>query len=150
MQQKMSQKINSRSKGAANERWVVNAMNDYLNLHIPHLGFQMKRNLDQTRDGGYDILGLDEFAIEAKHYAKGCHYKSEWWEQVCRAAGNDQIPILVYKYNHKPQRVCVPLDWFFSAQFPISKDDFRQHTCVISWEDFLWFLVCYLGVQYEQ
>ena len=145
----MKPKINSRTKGATNERWIVNAMNDYFNQEIPHFSIQMTRNLDQTRDGGYDILGLDEFAIEAKHYAKGCHYRSEWWQQVCKAASDHQIPVLVYKFNHQPQRVVVPLDWFFAAQFPISTADFREHTCVMSWEDFLWFLVCYLGVKYE-
>ena len=145
----MSQTINSRAKGARNEQWIVNDMNNYFDLHLSDWSIQMKRNLDQTRDGGYDILGLDEFAIEAKHYAKGCYYKEDWWQQVCKAAGDHQIPVLIFKYNHQPQRVVVPLDWFFSAQFPISKDDFREHTCVMSWEDFLWFLVCYLKVRYE-
>ncbi len=140
--------IDSRAKGAGTERWAVNAMMDYFNTHCPEYGIRMTRNLDQTRDGGYDILGLDEFAIEVKHYAKGCHYKQSWWDQVCSAASEYQIPVLIYKYNYHPARVVVPIDWFFSAQIEIPKPLIREHTAVLSFDTFMWFLVCYLGVTY--
>jgi len=141
---------NSRNKGATKERWVANAMNDYFDNHCPHLNIKMTRNLDQTRDGGYDILGLDEFAIEIKHYAKGCHHRKEWWDQVCTAASDHQIPVLIYKYNYQPERVVVPIDWFFATQFEIPKPQLREHTAVMEFESFLWFLVCYLEMKNEQ
>ena len=76
--------------------------------------------------------------IECKRYASGNWYKKDWWEQTVTArAGN--IPVLIWKYNHQPIRVCLPLN-------VLSKDwKFRQNTettAVIEFETWLWTL-CY-------
>ena len=52
---------NSRTKGATFEREVVNIIKEVL-------GEQVKRNLDQWRDGGHDIA-LGPYMIECKRRA---------------------------------------------------------------------------------
>lgn len=63
--------INSRAKGASAER-------EFAQLIHQHLGVDLRRNLEQSRSGGHDLvavgtdsvsLALDAFAIEIKRYA---------------------------------------------------------------------------------
>ena len=35
-------------------------------------------------------------------------YKQGWWEQVLKSAGEDFIPILIYKFDRKPIYCVVP------------------------------------------
>ena len=51
--------VNSRGKGKRGELEFVNYLRD-------ELGEGITRNLDQTRDGGRDILGVPGFCIEVK------------------------------------------------------------------------------------
>ena len=53
----------SRQKGQRGEREVCQILAE-------HLGGEFKRNLMQTQEGGFDILGLDEYAIEVKFQEK--------------------------------------------------------------------------------
>lgn len=93
--------INSRQKGAAAERDVANILKD-------HLGIEVKRNLDQWRSGGYDLVGVEGFAIEVK-IAK-TPLINQWWEQAkTQAADAGLIPALFWRVDRKPWRVVVPL-----------------------------------------
>ena len=42
-------------------------------------------------------------------------YKEAWWQQVLKSAGDDFIPILIYKFNRKPIYCVVPL-WVYSSK----------------------------------
>ena len=53
-------------------------------------------------------IDIPYHAVECKHYKEGWTYKPEWLKQVHEAAGK-KIPVLIYKYNHKPIQVCLPL-----------------------------------------
>lgn len=77
-------------------------------LDIPVL----KRNLEQTREGGSDIIGLDWAAIEVKR--QETEKVEQWWRQTKAAAvlldeeGNvvpgeyRKEPILIWRKNHMP------------------------------------------------
>lgn len=92
--------INSRTKGQSGEREVIHILRE-------ELGIEATRNLDQWRDGGSDILGLDGWAIEVKR-AKQPLLKS-WWEQTVRQAGTTKSPVLWYRLDRRYWRVIVPL-----------------------------------------
>ena len=67
----------AREKGAQFER-------DCIKTIELQLGYECKRNLDQTRDGGLDIELGQLFAIECKRYAAaaGGWFQPKWWEQA--------------------------------------------------------------------
>jgi len=92
--------INSRAKGKNGELEVVHILRE-------ELGIEATRNLDQWRDGGSDILGLNSWAIEVKR-AKTPLIK-QWWEQAVRQAGASKFPALWYRLDRKYWRVVVPL-----------------------------------------
>jgi len=100
--------VNSRNKGAAFERIIVNKINDLCEAK----GFdeRVKRNLDQYQSKGMADIYWRNFAIECKCYAgKGTTFAQEkWWAQVCESAGEDLIPVLIYKYNRNKTRYVMP------------------------------------------
>ena len=96
----------SRRKGASFERSVVFAINEW--LESQDIDFNCKRNLDQYQQANLADIDIPYHAVECKHYKEGWPYKPEWLKQVHEAAG-EKIPVLIYKYNHKPIQVCLPL-----------------------------------------
>ena len=107
--------INSRTKGAAFERLIVNKINECL----VELGYEdrVSRNFDQSWKAGLADIYFRNFCIECKRYgdSKTNQYKEAWWQQVLTSAGDDFIPILIYKFNRKPIYCTVPL-WFYSNE----------------------------------
>ena len=105
--------VNSRNKGASFEREVVNILNQFFQDN--GLDYSCKRNLDQYQEAGQCDVPIPFHAVECKSYKEGTWIKSDWWRQVCESAKGD-IPVLIYKFNRVPIRVCVPLyainpDW---------------------------------------
>tara|TARA_B110000483_G_scaffold73925_1_gene91945 strand:- start:578 stop:1000 length:423 start_codon:yes stop_codon:yes gene_type:complete len=107
--------INSRTKGAAFERLIVNKINECLE----EVGVEdrVSRNFDQSWKAGLADIYFKNFCIECKRYgdSKTNQYKEAWWQQVLKSAGDDFIPILIYKFNQKPIYCVVPL-WLFSNE----------------------------------
>jgi len=103
----------SRVKGHSFENTIKNMINRELeNYHLP---YSLERNLNQTRDGGADLVGLDNFQIECKRYAKQANDlpRNEWWKQVCDVCEERQeIPILIYKYDYQDIQVQFPVMMF--------------------------------------
>lgn len=101
--------INSRAKGAAGEREFCRVLGDLLGDALVE---PLKRNLEQTRNGGHDILGLEGFALEIKRYkrVKDGDIK-KFWEQACeqaeRAGG---YPALAYREDLQSWRVRIPME----------------------------------------
>lgn len=97
----------SRTKGATFERWVVNQ----LKAHWP----KARRNLDQVRDGGADILGVPHHVIECKFYERIAIYA--WWKQVLQAVKTlrggtgCEEPMLIVKANNQPPLVVMTLEY---------------------------------------
>lgn len=100
--------VNSRNKGAAFERKIVNLVNDKL----AELGLQerVKRNLDQYQTKGEADIYLRNLAIECKCYSGDPinFAKGSWWDQVCQAAGDSHTPVLVYKYSTGKIKYVIP------------------------------------------
>jgi len=87
--------MNPRTKGAAGERQAAEWLKINFNLEIAP-----KRNLEQVRSGGYDLVGFEPFAFEIKR----CQTLSlrHWWLQVVSAVGRDNlIPVVMYRRNRE-------------------------------------------------
>ena len=122
--------VNSRNKGASFEREVVKNLNEFFSQN--NLDVTCKRNLDQYQQSGECDIPIPFHAVECKHYKEGNWLKSEWWRQVCDSANDNEIPVLVFKFNRIPARVCIPLhaintDWEVD----------NQKIAVIPFEDWL-------------
>ena len=90
----------SRQKGQRGEREICH-------LLAEQLGGEYKRNLMQTQEGGYDVLGLDGYAIEVKFQEK--LQIEKWWKQTVEQA-DDKIPVLFFRKSHECWRVAVPFN----------------------------------------
>ena len=104
-------KINSRTKGKAAEREVINKIIQPIvddvckQLNIVDIPI-IARNLQQSDLGGYDLIGLPWYAIEVKR----CEtlLLDRWWAQTERQAAKDQVPLLIYRQSRKKWRVQMP------------------------------------------
>lgn len=99
-------KINSRAKGKAGERELIGELKKLL---PPEMTSELTRNLDQTRDGGHDILGLGDWALEVKRYAEVLPADLErFWAQATEQARKDEKrPALAFRQDRRPWRVVV-------------------------------------------
>jgi len=99
--------VNSRNKGAAFERLICRELNAY----AKERGIQeiARRNLTQYQQKSEADIYWMGFAIECKCYQgdKMLH-QEKWWAQVCDAAGDQHIPLLIYKYNRNKPRFVLP------------------------------------------
>lgn len=88
-----------RSKGAAAERELARLLSD-------HLGASIIRNLEQTRSGGADLLGVGAFALEVKRQESLS--LGAWWQQACDQAQRAGMkPALAYRQSRRPWRFVV-------------------------------------------
>ena len=90
----------SRQKGQRGEREVCKILSD-------KLGGEFKRNLMQTAEGGYDVLGLKGWAIEVKFQEKLSIEK--WWKQTVEQA-NGKKPVLFFRKSRENWRVVIPYE----------------------------------------
>ena len=96
-----------RNKGANGERELAKLLYD-------RLGIELKRNLEQSRNGGYDLVGLP-FAIEVKRHEE--LRINEWWEQAVRQTeGLLKAPVLAWRQSRKP--------WTFRAELRFITNEF--------------------------
>ena len=97
--------INGRSKGHNFENSLIKKFQDEFGECANHL----KRNLEQYQTAGKADIEFHNLMIEAKRYASGHWHKPEWWEQAKTSAGDDYVPVLIYKYDRQPIRMVFPL-----------------------------------------
>jgi hypothetical protein len=76
-------------------------------------------------------IAIAYHAIECKAYKEGWWWRPEWWKQVKAACGND-IPVLIYKFNNKQSRVCIPM-YAINPALPRDND----LTTVMTFDDWL-------------
>ena len=91
-----------RNKGAAGERELAKLLTD-------ELGFVVKRNLGQARDGADDIT-IQHFRLEVKRQER--LQIDAWSQQVEACSQPHEVPVVVYRRNGQPWRVCLLLDDF--------------------------------------
>jgi hypothetical protein len=106
--------INSRTKGAAFERFIVNKINECFKEE--GIDDRVSRNFDQSWKAGLADIYYRNFCIECKRYGNSNTnmYRQSWWDQVVKSAGDDFIPLLIYKFNREPIYAVVPA-WLVSA-----------------------------------
>jgi hypothetical protein len=124
--------LNSRNKGAGFEREIANKLNDFF-VDIG-VDYKTKRNLNQYQEKDQCDLDLPFHAVECKFYKEGNWIRPGWWEQVC-SSSNGKIPTLVFKFNRRPIRVCIPL-YAFNTEY--EHDNTKM--CVIPFDDWLYTL----------
>lgn len=86
----------SRSKGQRGERELAALLMGW-SAEIGVI-IELKRNLQQTQDGGYDLNGLEWLAIEVKRHETLA--VGSWWSQTCGQAKEGQIPFLAWRKNN--------------------------------------------------
>lgn len=90
----------SRNKGQRGEREVCKLLEE-------HLGGAFKRNLQQTQEGGHDVLGLKGCAIEVKRCEK-LHIEKWWKQTTLQAREVQQLPVLFFRRNKEQWTAAVP------------------------------------------
>lgn len=115
----------SRNKGAAGEREFCKL----LSAELEELGVDsvLSRNLKQTRDGGYDIDGLDMLAMEIKRAAKP-EIRAWWTQTVLQSYECDRTPVLAYRIDRKPWRVLMHINDITNPDFALSANDSLEYT----------------------
>jgi Holliday junction resolvase len=103
--------MNSRRKGAGGEREVCEILNQ-------ELGWAVKRNLAQTRDGGYDIE-IAQFRIEVKRRKKLMVH--EFMEQASKSAG-EATPVVLMRADGEEWLLMMKL----SDALPLIRDALPQ------------------------
>lgn len=94
------------SKGKRGEREVVKLLQPIVDKVFGDRGLdipKMFRNQNQSALGGYDIDGIDWLALEVKRQEQ--LNINSWWKQAVSQAGVDQVPVLIYKQNHKKWKI---------------------------------------------
>lgn len=94
----------SRDKGKRGEREFANVMREWLG----DIADRITRRIEQTRDSGHDLDGLDPFAVEVKR----CETLAipAWWRQTKKSAIDAGLrPALAYRRNGEDWKVMVEL-----------------------------------------
>ena len=97
--------INSKNKGSAFEREVVNK--------IREAGLDKYARRSIMSGAAFELADLKTslpYAIECKSLAKMAIYRL--WDQACRQATASKLPLLVTKANHKPILAVIDFDHF--------------------------------------
>lgn len=92
----------SRIKGANGEREFIRLVRKLTGGAV-----ELHRNLDQSRSGGDDCLGHDNFSFEVKRRKKVTDSDiTEWWKQAVANAG-EKHPVLAWRPDFQCWRVMV-------------------------------------------
>lgn len=92
-----------RNKGKRGEREVIKILQPIYDEIFGEGEFLLKRNTMQADKGGFDIEGIDDFAIEVKRQER-LNLKA-WWRQTVDQAGKYKFPVLFYRRNGEPWSV---------------------------------------------
>ena len=87
--------VHALNKGKQGEREFAKWLHSNFKLEdIPY------RNLEQTRSGGFDIMGFAPFAFEVKRQ-ETLNLRG-WWRQVVNSTNEEyHVPVVAYRQNRK-------------------------------------------------
>ena len=76
---------------------------------------ELARNLNQSRDGGDDLNGYQNFSIEVKRWKKVSDaLVRDWWAQCQRnAARQEKVPVLAYRADQQGWKVVMHPNKYF-------------------------------------
>ena len=90
----------ARDKGQRGEREAIAVLQPVVNevyKAMAKVPPELARNLSQTRNGGFDIEGLEWIALEIKRHETT--QLSQWWAQTKSQAGSERVPVLMWRKN---------------------------------------------------
>lgn len=93
----------ARNKGARGEREARDLLTQWAGPVYESAGQVspvIRRNLMQSREGGYDLVGIDWLALEVKRQEGGS--LPAWWRQTVGNAAAGQVPFLMWRRNRQP------------------------------------------------
>lgn len=137
-------RINIRAKGANGEREIANDLNALIQQvlrsqewpeHVVNAcANAVQRNQNQSAVGGNDLSNTFGLSIEVKR--QEALAINSWWDQCMAAADrNKEVPVLLYRQNHKPWRAVT-----FAALPLHGQKQVNGVRCEMSYEDFkAWF-----------
>lgn len=120
----------SRNKGQAGEREFARLTMEAI-AKLPHVkDVTLKRNLMQTAEGGFDLVGIHGLALEIKRQER--LNLSAWWKQTilqanridynlglasvgCRPLAPVKMPVLAYRQNKCKWVVLLPVNERFGV-----------------------------------
>lgn len=94
--------VNARAKGRTGEyeardliiRWL-SPVYEAAAVAMP----EVKRNIEQWRSGGYDLVGIEWLALECKRVEQV--HLDKWWRQTLAATRPGQVPFLLWRRNRQ-------------------------------------------------
>ncbi len=94
----------SRDKGATGEREFIQLVDQLTKGQV-----QLKRNLDQCREGGDDCLGHNQFSIEVKRWRrfKDRDITDCWTQAASNASRLKKLPVLAWRPDYQCWRVMI-------------------------------------------
>jgi hypothetical protein len=90
--------MNGRAKGRAGEQQMCRWIAEHLNLNA-------ERNLEQTRDGGADIV-VHPFSFEVKR-VENLDVDGAWHQCAVASKVNGHEPVLAFRKNREPWKFAV-------------------------------------------
>jgi len=111
-----------REKGHKGEREFCEYLKDVLSLD-----FSPKRNIDQVREGGADIIDVPPFCIEVKREQKGV--LRNYWNQVWNArTERNPVPFVAYRQNRKKWKFLISAEYIglLRGFIRLEEEEFKQ------------------------
>jgi len=93
----------AKAKGATAERELAGILTEWaLSAGIT---IELFRNLEQTRSGGHDLVGTEQYGIAIEVKRVEATALPAWWRQAARqAAAVGCLPVLAWRQNRQPWR----------------------------------------------
>lgn len=110
----------AKAKGANAERELAAILTEY--AREAGVALSLERNLTQTRGGGHDLNGLEEYGLAVEVKRVEVLDVRAWWRQACTQA--DRVgcsPLLAYRQSRRPWRYRVRL-WAYPCPDPLDVD----------------------------
>lgn len=126
--------INIRTKGQNFERKMAKKFNETF-------GLTCDRNLQQSINGGDDLLGVPFFSVELKkHNAKAI---GTWWRQCsASAAAQDKMPVLIYEMPRAQPTVVMRAEDVVNAivdvaRLPKASNRLYPNLVELTWQEYV-------------
>lgn len=100
----------SRDKGKRGER-------EFAALISELTGYELTRNLNQSRESGHDLNGIEWISLEVKN--QNVLKINDWWKQTVEQAKScNKVPVLAYKIPYSGWRVRMQITELLGIKVP--------------------------------